>query len=437
MSVMEQKVSIKTVYMKAYFMFCALFSVAADIFLEETEARAILSFLIIGASLLLLICHRKSLLLLFILGVLAYANYSICFVNYISYASNTMFTGLANAAVGLTGAQILLLFTAILGLFMHSNTSKYELPNLFNQNVCRNNRYYLFHFSTVILLALILIFAYARPETAGERGSPSTIYEYSILLVTVGLYYSAESRFIRSLYVLMAALYAAQNFMFGGRITGLQLIFILLLFWGSSRKISWKMWGMGIALYLCMITIGELRGQILSGTFTGLTSAVSKVMERGFSLDTAYSSYFTSLQFVLVADATLIGDRLYMGLLQMISYIVGGTIMPEANIALYVGQFYKNYMGGVLPFFGYFCFGWLGVVFYALLTCAYLNRFVKISGKGFSASAHGFLVCTAVYLAATAFRWYLYTPNNLIRGVLLLGIVYYISQRVLSFEKLS
>lgn len=103
-----------------------------------------------------------------------------------------------------------------------------------------------------------------------------------------------------------------------------------------------------------MITIGNMRGQILSGTGVDIANGLQQVFDRGFALDTAYSSYYTSLQFVLTSEFTSEEQRLYMGCLQFLSYIVGGTMLPEANIAQYVSQYYLNYMGGGTAIFRLF-----------------------------------------------------------------------------------
>ena len=73
-------------------------------------------------------------------------------------------------------------------------------------------------------------------------------------------------------------------------------------------------------------------------------------------MDTAYSSYYTSLQFVLTSEFMSEEQRLYMGCLQFLSYIVGGTMLSEANIAQYISQYYLNYMGRYCHFSAIFAY---------------------------------------------------------------------------------
>lgn len=435
MELFEDKIKLRTLYIKAFYIFCLLLALLSDFISDISEIKAFESLLVILGSILPLIGNMKNIILLFIFGTLAFSNYSICFPNYIIFNDNTIFTGLSESTAGYIGLQILLVFVSVVGLFFSQDRCQIRIKSLFNDLVKDNSLFYYYHFLMSIALLCILLWGFTRPEFSGERGSPSTVYEYSSILIIIGLYYSGKRRIIQLSYILISLLYATQNFMFGGRITGLQLIFILLIFFFCNKKISFKFLLLGAVLYITMITIGNMRGQILSGTGVDIANGLQQVFDRGFALDTAYSSYYTSLQFVLTSEFTSEEQRLYMGCLQFLSYIVGGTMLPEANIAQYVSQYYLNYMGGVLPFFGYFCFSWAGVVFYALLTCVYTNVFSRLSVESFNTSHHGFIVCAGIYLGATTFRWYLYSPNNLIRGVMLLGIVYFCSRRILSFKQ--
>lgn len=433
MKILASKYTFKALAIKGFFLMSILLSLISMAF-DLSELKIIEAILVIIDSVTLLILNKKNIFLCYILGTIAFSNYSICFTNYILPNTSTIFTGLSDSYAGFIGLQILLLFISFLGFFSaYRNNDTFNL-NFYNQCVLQNRRFYFYHVLNYIGLFLILIFAYTRPDSMGDRGSPSTIYEYSILLIIVGLYFSKRNKFIQCCYLITSLLFSIQNFMFGGRITGLQLLFVLLIYHYGNKRISLKLIFNLCILYVVMVSIGTLRGNILSGDSDAILQQLNYLLQNGFSLDTAYSSYFTSLQFILTSDLISTSQRVYMGFLQLLSYFVGGTLLPEANIAVFVSNFYTNYMGGVLPFFGFFCFGWLGVLLYAILLSAYLNQFKRLPGL-VNNGPHGFLLCVAIYLSTTAFRWYLYSPNNLIRGVFLLSIVYFISEKFLCFEK--
>jgi hypothetical protein len=64
--------------------------------------------------------------------------------------------------------------------------------------------------------------------------------------------------------------------------------------------------------------------------------------------------------------------------------------------------------------------GIIGVFVSAVLVAFYLN---KVIGLGVDSS--GYMKCLAVWIVSTNFRWYLYTPLPLLRGVLFLTIAYF------------
>lgn len=433
MNIVAKKYTMKDLAFKGFFLLSILLSLLCMAF-DLTELMWIEGLIVVVNSVILFLLNKNNVFLCYILGTIAFSNYSICFTNYISPNLNTIFTGLSDAYVGFIGLQILLLFISLIGIFFDYKISNTFDLHFLNTNVVQNRRFYIYHILNYVALLFILVFAYTRPDAAGDRGSPSTLYEYSILLITVGFYFSKYNKFIQSGYVISVFLFSLQNFMFGGRITGLQLLFVLLIYIYGNRRVSLKLLlTLGI-LYVVMVSIGSLRGNILSGNADVIFQQLDYLLQNGFSLDTAYSSYFTSLQFILTSELISISQRLYMGLLQILSYIVGGTLLPEANIAVFVSNFYTNYMGGVLPFFGYFCFGWIGVLLCAVLVVFYLNQFKRLPSLINNECQHGFLLCVAVYLSSTTFRWYLYSPNNLIRGVFLLGIVYFLTIKFLCFQ---
>lgn len=72
---------------------------------------------ITAMSLILVVYLRKNRLLLFISLVIAYACYSICYVNYFNPLSTTMYTSLSGTASAQTALSSLLLFLSVLLIF--------------------------------------------------------------------------------------------------------------------------------------------------------------------------------------------------------------------------------------------------------------------------------------------------------------------------------
>jgi len=74
----------------------------------------------------------------------------------------------------------------------------------------------------------------------------------------------------------------------------------------------------------------------------------------------------------------------------------------------------------LMPFYFYFYLGSFGVLVAASLVAFYLNIII-----GLDDLSSGFKKCLVIWVSSTVFRWYLYTPIGLLRGVIFLTIAYY------------
>lgn len=189
MNIVAKKYTMKDLAFKGFFLLSILLSLLCMAF-DLTELMWIEGLIVVVNSVILFLLNKNNVFLCYILGTIAFSNYSICFTNYISPNLNTIFTGLSDAYVGFIGLQILLLFISLIGIFFDYKISNTFDLHFLNTNVVQNRRFYIYHILNYVALLFILVFAYTRPDAAGDRGSPSTLYEYSILLITVGFYFS-------------------------------------------------------------------------------------------------------------------------------------------------------------------------------------------------------------------------------------------------------
>ena len=81
--------------------------------------------------------------------------------------------------------------------------------------------------------------------------------------------------------------------------------------------------------------------------------------------------------------------------------------------------------GGFIPHFLYFYLGPLGAMAGGLLVSAFLNLIRTINN-----ASSGLVKSIAIYITCITFRWYLYSPLDMLRGVLFLVIVYYTFTRI-------
>lgn len=379
---------------------------------------------IIVVSIASIIKVRGNWYLLTIFTCIGYSNYSICLVNYIS-KSNSYFVSYANTNIGYLGINILLFFSLLLYLIAPDSKEKIQDKKSIIVNN-RNNR--IIVIGAIIVLLLILIYGFTRPERVGDRGTPSALYEYSLIFVIMALYYSGKSKKMLLLVVLVAIPFAIQNFVFGGRITGVQMLILIVLAIFIDRLKMVIVAPLAAVFFVMMSAIGQVRGRLLiSGV--DLNNVVRILGGEHFALDTAYSSYYTSMTFLDVLQTTDVPLRIHLLFRWILSIFLGGSVQ-DSSLSLYTRQTHLHYYGGILPYYAWFYLGFVGIILLVL----YLGIFFrKINTTNYKED--GLVRCITLYVTVTCLRWYLYSPSQIFRGVLLLCIVFEICNYADRFMK--
>lgn len=376
-----------------------------------------------------LIKVRNNWLLFIIFSIITYSNYSICIVNHLSNSFDLYFARYASSSVGITGLNILLAFSLLLLLIAPwtQKTMRKKLSLMEN-----NRRNPIIVYGISVVLVLIWVFGFHRPEMLGERGSPTALYEYSIVFFIVSFYYSGKERLLIGINLVLAFAFALQNFLYGGRITGLQIVIVVAICLLIDRFTIKRVIPIGSLFFIVLSGIGQVRADIL---YQGLNirATLNSIFSNYFALDTAYSSYYTSMTFLDELNRTALGQRLYLFMRWMLSMLIGGKAVPDSNLADYTRQFYLHYSGGVLPYFAWFYLGTVGII----LLSFYLRFLFRLITRT-NAETRGLVRCISAYVCASTFRWYLYSPSQLFRGVILLCFVYgsaFVLDGLLSGEK--
>ena len=102
----------------------------------------------------------------------------------------------------------------------------------------------------------------------------------------------------------------------------------------------------------------------------------------------------------------------------MVSMIMPGTY--GQSLYEISKEHYQHSNGGILPLYLYFYLGWMSIPITAVIISKYLNLISKLEEKRFKK----YHVLIFSYIFVTAPRWILYSPNQLIRGVLLFSMVF-------------
>ena len=398
---------------KATEIVCVILSLLLILYNQEGQRNKVLAYGVLIFNLATIIKVKNNLFLFVIFCSIAYCNYSICIVNHIHYLE-MYFTQYSYTEIGALGLNILYAFNALLFLFSpHIEKKQKSELSLIKHN--RENTVIVG--GSLFILAVIFFVGFSRPDMIGERGTPSAIYEYSIVFLIVALYYAGKNKSLIITIIAVAVAFAGQNFIFGGRITGLQLLTMLLLALMIDNVKLRNLLPVSIVLFVILSAIGQLRGSLFSNGLD-VDNVLSNLSEREYSLDTAYSSYFTSMTFLDELRVTSSADRVYLFGRWILSMLLGGSVR-DSNLAQYTLSTHLHYYGGVLPYFGYFYLGTFGV----LLLSLWLRFLIHVTSKTDenSSGLHRHIV---LYFAATTLRWYLYSPSQLFRGIALLAIVY-------------
>lgn len=369
-------------------------------------------------SLYLVYSTRKNILLFLIFCVIMYANYSIIISNYILedyFYYRTIFVRYFSAdIIKIEGLKVLFLFMIFLVVFIKTkDLTSTDSINFIRKENLNIKLLIIFLFFSM----LISIFAFGRPESFGERGAPSALYEYSVVLLMFILYHSGRIKIIFYLIILFFGFIILQNVIYGGRVTAIQLI-LIFIFMIYYNKLNYKLLLFSLLpIFILMVIVGIQRANLnlIFGIFEILFTYFKT---RYMTWDTAYSAYHTSLAILNTEEYISVMVRLKYFLNFMIQQFLGSSFYKTQQFHLLASEYFPNYGGCILPHYFHFMLGIPGVIFSSYLVSLYCNILINIKEN-----SRELKLLIAIYISVTSFRWYLYSPFQLIRGVFLIAIL--------------
>lgn len=397
---------------------------------EHGSYNTALSFLIIITDLLMIVYSRVNNYLLVTALIISFYNYSICMAEYISVTKGSIFTSYAGTEISNTGLVVLVGFNMMLFLIFSwvsvvSKSNHFAGTSIIEDN--NDNKDIVF--VIIIVLILIWMFGFGRPTRAGERGAPTTYYEYSVILFILGFYYSGKSKIERIVLYVVAIMYAGLNFVYGGRATGIQVIICVALctVFDKIPKL-WLTIGGG-SLFVILTAIGSFRTSTTLSLDT-INSVIASLSSGNYANDTAFSAYHTSLTMIDFRGISTFSDRAHYFMRYLLSIILGGSV-PDSNLSLVTRDYYTHYYGGVLPYYFYYYFGFIGILIISGYVFWLMSMIVR-RGKYSSLWR-----CIGIYVASTTFRWYIFSPSQITRGVLIMTVLFVILKNVDTLMKKS
>lgn len=281
----------------------------------------------------------------------------------------------------------------------------------------------------LMLLLLICIFGFTRPDSLGaERGSSSSLYEYSIILFILVFYFSNQKKWLTILSLTVLALFVLQDIAYGGRITAIQLLVVAFFFVFNKDTKSSILLAIVACLLIFFISFGGVRTQVWEDGLTALLDSFQNILDTGLAWDTAYSAWHTSITFIQFDSLVSPSEHMYYVGQWLLSLVLGGSAVADSNLAAVTHLYFAHSYGGILPVYLAFYFGVPGIIAIAFLVSAFVslvNRFCMKSDLTFNCWQSA-LRLGMLYFVATAPRWFIYSPSQLIRGLALMLILSFV-----------
>lgn len=392
-------------------------------FLEGLEPTVV-SLAIMYEIVYCLVRVRRNRLLLFVYGVIAYSCYSICYANYFHRFTDTMYTAVADLSEAYCALVLLLMFVSCLVLFLPKEvkTYGYGAPNL-NAIHCNH----VIVIVICILILLICVYGFARPDSVGgDRGSPSPLYEYSVIPFMLALYLAGDSKGLRGLILCVLFIYAMQNFIYGGRIHAIQAIVAVFFFLFNGKTKTSTLVVLTLVFAALMISLGLVRTAVWSGGLPMVLEGLRSRIGTGLAWDTAYSAWYTSITFVRF-DGIISQSQHYYYLGQwLLSIPFGGSAVVDSDLQELTRVYYYHNNGGLLPLYVWFHLGLLGVAGFAFLVSFLSSAANRFDPCVFRNSESAVLIAAnfcIIYFVITSLRWFLYSPSQITRGIILCFVV--------------
>lgn len=367
--------------------------------------------LIIG-SIYSVYSYRRNILAVILHIMLAYFNYSV--VVSVCWNLNNLhsiFNGYTYDEQ-LNGISIVLVFWCSYIVTIQTNIGFDRLA--FKRQSGSNE---IFVFGCVVYTFCAPFLFYSSAEF-GERGGGSPLYEYTIIIILVGIYFTGRRK--KNLIALGAAstFFSLHGLLYGERVSALQITIIWGIYLLLDRLDVKTIMIACVGGVVGLTVVGMVRG--ISAWHSGaIKEAVDILLEERLANSTSYFAYQSGLSiYRLEFEVPLINRLIQFG--AFVFYIFLGSIVPNSNLSVIASEYNHNWGGGWLPFYCHFWFGIIGVIFMAV----FVGKIVQMACSPCMGSYYKNYL--RLYVIATVPRWYLYSPSAICRGILIFTVLFFV-----------
>ncbi|HHT7827032.1 TPA: hypothetical protein ACT2IM_001653 [Streptococcus suis] len=375
----------------------------------------ITSILLIAISIYTILKVKSNKLLLLLFTLLGFINISIGITDGLNGGlgvSSWQSLGLRQYSINTIVMKSLFLNSMILNLFL---PNKKISSTIFGSKLSRRKSSTISMVGCVILAIILVYGLLSINRTIGVYQSISNpLYEYSTLIVGFVWFYSKGLKIVDYFIGIFSIIFFIFFNIIGDRSSVFMLVTLLFLIYGFEYI------RIGILTAITVIGvpfvnfIGIFRIQGIS-IFDNL---VPTILERGFYVDTISWAYYASLA---IGE---LHNRISEPFQIAVGFLLGvlGFDSPYYRLSSFARDTYSdlyNAGGGLYPSYFYSFGGYLGVILGGLILGNMINKlFINNLNKN---SLFGIL------FISLAFRWYLYSPSTLFRGLLIYTMLLWIS----------
>lgn len=373
----------------------------------------------IVVAMYLLAHSRRNWLLFVVYGYFLICVYSSCIVNYFDIHLISDYVQWKGTAVSVASANILLLFLLCITVAMPVHIAPFPSEKTLIPPERKN---VIVSVSCAVVVLVCGFSGVGESYTSLGRSHITPIYEYSIIFYIIGLFFSGRDKRILTLFGVVLFVRIVLDFSIGARVTSLEMISIWFLMVYSHRAKLARVLPVALVLFIVLLSVGEVRGSAVN--VDAVFSGIRDYLTTGFSWDGAYAAYHTSESFVAYKE--LMGDTL--GLSDFATYLASlllGDLTGTGGLAYEIKTVYWNMGGGYFPFFFYYYGDYISMLVFSLFLGVTLRAIAKLPES--HNARHPLVVVGAIWISATVFRWFSYAPTPLVRGIVLLAVIFLVS----------
>lgn len=409
---------------------CALGVITLIVFYATgctSEGALICTWVTLATTAYQIVVSRKSRLTCLFFCILGYVNYSIAIYFFLAPPTVNDYSMYIGTPWANFGSGLLLLFLVVMTMLLPFEFKPSHIRELFSRPENKNGVIVAVAVAALVFIALL---GYDAPDSYGNRGSTSTLYESATLVLIVAYFFAGDSISMRRTLTFLAFCLALEGLVFGDRIVPIQLILVYFCIYHLENIPFRKLLALGLISLILFASVGIFRGSILNNLSTsGIYQVIELLLDRKGAQSTFPAAYHTSLTFLMFGDSVSPTDKLYYFGQFLQSQFLGTKNVVDANLAEITHNYYWHNYGGLYPFFFYFWGGFFGVAIGSLWS-AFMCRLLA----GRLASIVPLRVLTLFFLV-TVFRWYAYSPTTLIRTAGMLLILFVIANVIHHFMK--